>query len=162
VPDEPVILEVGRIARAHGLRGEVVVQLFTPRLERVAPGTVLQSDRGPLEVVSSRPQKDRHIVHFAGVVGRDAAKALMGTTLRAEAIEDPGVLWAHEIIGCVVVDADGIERGVVEALQDNPASDLLVLDSGALVPLRFVVHGPTEGPADGRIHVDTPAGLFDL
>jgi 16S rRNA processing protein RimM len=162
VPDEPVLLEVGRIGRAHGLRGEVVVQLTTDRLERVAPGSVLQSDRGPMEVRASRPLKDRHVVHFGGVDDRDAAEALVGLILRAPAIEDPGVMWAHELIGCEVVDSEGTARGRVEALQHNPASDLLVLDTGSLVPLRFVTHGPREGPADGRIHVDTPPGLFEL
>lgn len=157
-----MLLEVGRIGRAHGLRGEVVVSLISNRSERVAPGSVLQSDRGPLEVATSRPLKDRHVVQFVGVEGRDAAEAMAGVVLRAEALDDPEVLWAHELIGCVVVDADGVERGVVESLQDNPASDLLVLDTGALVPLTFVVDGPAEGAADGRIHVDTPPGLFDL
>jgi hypothetical protein len=46
----------------------------------------------------------------------------------------------------------------VTALQENPASDLLVLDSGSLVPLTFVV----DGPRDGRIEVDVPDGLWDL
>jgi 16S rRNA processing protein RimM len=56
-----------------------------------------------------------------------------------------------------VVDQTGEDRGTVVAVEANPASDLLVLDSGALVPLRFVV---TEGP--GSLTVDVPAGLFDL
>ena len=47
--------------------------------------------------------------------------------------------------------------GVVEAVEANPASDLLVLDTGALVPLRFVIRVD-----DGRIEVDAPDGLFDL
>jgi 16S rRNA processing protein RimM len=165
LPDEPVLLEVGRIGRAHGLRGDVVVQLTTDRQERLATGSVLQSDRGPLEVRSSRALKDRHVVHFEGVDDRAAAEELRGLVLRAAPIDDPEVLWAHQLIGCEVVDADGVLRGRVEALQDNPASDLLVLDTGALVPLRFVVDGPDrdadDGPA-GRIHVDTPPGLFDL
>jgi 16S rRNA processing protein RimM len=47
---------------------------------------------------------------------------------------------------------------VIEAVQDNPAADLLVLDTGALVPVVFVVDGPT----DGVVRVDTPHGLFEL
>jgi 16S rRNA processing protein RimM len=161
------LLDVGRVGAAHGLRGEVVVVLTTDRLERVAPGSVLQSDRGPLEVVASRPSKDRHIVRFAGTDDRESAEALRGTVLRAEPLDDPDVLWIHHLVGCTVVELDGTERGVVEAVQHNPASDLLVLAGGALVPLRFVVQGPREEvdgrPApDGRIHVDVPAGLFDL
>lgn len=157
-PEPPELLEVGRIDRAHGLRGDVLVRLVTDRLERVAPGSVLLTDAGPLEVRASTPHQDRHIVTFAGVTTREQAEGLRGVVLRAEPIDDPDVLWAHDLIGCVVVDADGVTRGRVEALQENPASDLLVLDTGALVPLRFIVAGPT----DGRIDVDTPSGLFDL
>ena len=78
--------------------------------------------------------------------------------LLAEPIDDPDTLWIHELIGCRVRSQDGVDRGVVESVQANPASDLLVLDSGALVPLRFVVGEP----ADGVIAVDVPDGLFDL
>lgn len=160
--ERPSLLDVGRIDRAHGLKGDVVVRLTSDRLERVAPGSRLTTDAGVFEVVSSRPQKDRFVVRFEGVGTKEAADALAGLTLRAEPLDDPDVWWAHDLIGCVVVDSDGVERGTVESLQSNPASDLLVLDSGALVPLRFVVGDPADGVPDGRLHVDAPAGLFDL
>ena len=63
----------------------------------------------------------------------------------------------HELIGAVVVDQDGVERGRVEAVQANPASDLLVLEGGALVPVRFVT-GVDPGV---RVDVEVPLGLFD-
>jgi 16S rRNA processing protein RimM len=160
--ERPPLLDVGRIDRAHGLKGEVIIRLTSDRLERVAPGSRLTTDAGVYEVVASRPQKDRHVVRFAGVDTKDAADALAGLTLRGEPIDDPDVWWADELIGCRVVDVDGVERGTVEALQSNPASDLLVLDSGALVPLRFVVDDPAEGVPDRRLTIDPPAGLFDL
>jgi 16S rRNA processing protein RimM len=156
--ETPSLLEVGRIGRAHGLRGEVIVHLVTDRTERVDPGAVLHGPDGTFTVVASRPLKRGHVVQFAGVAGREQAEALAGVVLSAPPLDEPGVLWAHEVIGCVVVDAEGVERGAVTALQDNPASDLLVLDTGALVPLVFVV----DGPRDGRLHVATPPGLFDL
>ena len=72
--------------------------------------------------------------------------------------EDPDALWVHELIGSTVVEIDGTERGTVVAVQDNPASYLLVLDSGALVPLRFL-----EGRDDeDRLVVVVPDGLFEL
>lgn len=154
----PGLLEVGRVDRPHGLAGEVVVSLVTDRLERVAPGSVLQTDAGPLEVRTSRPFRHRHLVTFVGVADRTAAEAIAGRFLYAEPLDDPGTLWAHELIGCVVEDAQGVVRGTVVALEDNPASDLLVLDTGALVPLRFLVGDPV----DGRIVVDVPPGLFEL
>ena len=151
------MLEIGAIGKPHGLRGEVVVRLVTNRLERMAPGTILDSDRGPLEIVSSRPHQGKYLVHFVGVVSREGAEELRGVTLRAEPIADESELWVHELVGRGVVDVDGIDRGSVESVLANPASDLLVLDTGHLVPLAFVVN-----TAEGRITIDAPDGLFDL
>jgi len=158
VAEPPALLEVGHIGKAHGLRGEVVVHLVTDRTERVAPGSVLHAATRTFEVVTSRPVTRGHVVQFAGVHGREQAEALSGTVLSAAPIEDPDVIWAHDVIGCVVIDGDGVERGTVTALQTNPASDLLVLDDGSLVPLVFV----TDGPRDGQVRVSVPPGLFDL
>jgi 16S rRNA processing protein RimM len=154
----PRLLEVGRITKAHGLRGEVVVKLTSDRSERVAPGAEFITDRGTLRVRSSRPHQDRWVVAFEGVEGREGADELRGLQLRGAPIDDPDELWVHELIGCIVRTPDGTERGVVEAVMDNPASDLLVLDSGALVPVVFVVGVPHDGVLD----VDTPDGLFEL
>ena len=63
----------------------------------------------------------------------------------------------HELIGSHVIDADGVDRGTIVEVLANPASDLLELDTGALVPLRFVTSNEP-----GVIHVDVPDGLFAL
>jgi 16S rRNA processing protein RimM len=149
------LLEVGRVAKAHGLRGEVVVALSTNRPERVARGSVLHVDGRPLTVASSRPHQQRHIVRFEGIDDRSAAEALHGRVLRAEPLQDPDALWVHELIGATVVDQHGTEHGEVTAVEVNPASDLLVLEGGALIPLTFVVE-----QGDGRISVDVPDGLL--
>jgi 16S rRNA processing protein RimM len=149
------VLDVGRVVKPHGLRGEVIVELFTNRTERLAPGTSLSTERGPLVVERSSPHLGRWIVQFEGVSGVDAADELRGTVLSAEPLDDPDALWVHELVGSSVVAVDGKEHGRVTAVEANPASDLLVLEGGALVPLRFVVsHG------DGRIVVDAPEGLL--
>lgn len=134
------------------------VRLTTDRDERMLVGSVLDSDAGALEVLAARPHKQRWIVSFVGVHDRSGAEALAGMALRAEPLSDPDTIWVHELIGCEVVDTAGVTRGRVESVQENPASDLLVLEDGSLVPLRFVV----EGPAGGRLVVEAPAGLFDL
>ena len=134
--------------------------MVTNRPERrLAPGTVLASSGGELEVVTSRPHQGRWLVVFAGVGDRNAAEALRGTTLSATAIddEDDDVLWVHELVGAQVVDVAGRSHGTVEAVEANPASDLLVLPGGVLVPLVFV----TDRRPDGTVVVDPPAGLFD-
>ena len=150
------MLEVGRIVKPHGIRGEVIVDLVTNRTERVAVGSVLATPRGPLEVERSSPHQRRWIVSFAGVDDRNQAEALRGTPLLAEPIDDEGQLWVHALIGAEVVDVSGRTYGRVESVEANPASDLLVLGDGRLVPLVFVV----ESSAD-RIVVDVPAGLLD-
>jgi 16S rRNA processing protein RimM len=91
---------------------------------------------------------------------RTEAEALHGEVLFAEPIDDPDTLFVHDLIGSTVVDAtSGEELGVVESVEANPASDLLVLaGSGTLIPVRFVV----ERAPDGRLRVDLPEGLLDL
>ncbi len=154
------LLEVGRIDKAQGLRGEVVVTLTTTETTRLDPGSELVAGDRPVVVAESRPHQHRWVVRFEGVTRREEAEELARAVLWAEAPDatDPDDLWVHELIGSAVIEPDGTERGVVDAVQDNPASDLLVLDTGALVPLRFLV-GRDEA---GRLVVDVPAGLFDL
>ena len=134
----------------------MIVDLVTDRTERVAPGAVLSAGERMLEVLTSRPHQGKWIVAFDGVLDRNGAEALRGVVLRAAPIDDPDVLWVHELVGSTVATVDGVTRGTVVAVEANPASDLLVLDSGALVPLRFVVE-----TTPGRVVVDTPEGLFD-
>jgi 16S rRNA processing protein RimM len=156
------LLEVGRVVKPHGLAGEVVVELVTNRVERVEPGSVLSSPGGPLSVVRSRPFEatgaGRWIVSFEGVSDREGAEALRGFSLSARPLPSgDDALWVHELIGSSVVDLDGLELGRVTSVEANPASDLLVLEGGGLIPLRFVTASES-----GRITVDVPPGLLDV
>lgn len=168
--NERPLVEVGRITRPHGLRGEVVVVLTTDRDERVAVGSRLESDIGPLQVVTSRREQrkgqQRHnnrytqhwVVAFEGHAGREAAEALRGLVLRAERIDDPDALWVDDLVGTKVsLASTGESVGTCVAVVANPASDLLELDSGALVPVVFI----TSRTAD-TVVIDPPDGLFDL
>jgi 16S rRNA processing protein RimM len=153
------MLAVGRIVKPHGLRGDLIVSLTTNREERVAAGSTLRSADGrDLVVVRSSPHQGRFIVTFEGVNGIEAADRLRDTELFAPPIDDPGQLWVHQLVGAQAVDTSGRELGRVEEVQANPASDLLVLDGGALIPLRFVT-GLEPGV---RVTVDVPDGLLDL
>lgn len=151
------LLTVGFVRRAHGLKGEVVVRLSTNRTERLDVGTTLHQLDGELIVRSSRPKDGDFLVSFDGVDSREDAEALRGMELRAPRIDDPDELWVHDLIGATVVDQTGVVRGVVTEVQANPASDLLVLDSGALVPITFVTQ-----VAEENISVEVPDGLFEL
>jgi 16S rRNA processing protein RimM len=158
-PEEGPLLEVGRIVKPHGLRGDVIVALSTNRRERVAVGATLTDGSGRTYVVDrSSPHQGRFIVTFHGVNSIEAADELRDTTLFAEPIDDPEALWIHDLIGARVEDAAGIVLGTVEGVQANPASDLLVLEDGGLIPLRFVV----DLDPGVRVTVDVPDGLLDL
>lgn len=160
-------LEIGRIGRPHGVRGDVMVTLTTTRLERVAVGTTWwlapsaadTTKTREVVVEAARPHQGRYIVHLSGLHDRDEAAALTGVRVFAEALpEEPGSddVWVHQVIGAEVVDRSGRSYGPVVAVEANPAHDLLVLESGGLVPMVFVIEH-----VDGRVLIDPPDGLLD-
>ncbi|HEX2783128.1 MAG TPA: ribosome maturation factor RimM [Ilumatobacteraceae bacterium] len=151
--------EVGRIGRAHGVHGEVYVLLITDRVERLAPRARLLAGSQWLTVVESRQQQRRWLVRFEGIDDRTMAEKLTNSILFAEpmtADTDEG-LWVHELIGSRIVDRQGVDRGTCVAVIDNPAHDILELDTGALIPVTFVV-----SCHEGLTTIDPPEGLFDL
>jgi 16S rRNA processing protein RimM len=151
-------LEVGTIAKAHGLKGEVIVRLTSDRRERLSPGSVLVTRKGPLTVVSASPFQDRWRVRFDGYEDRTAAESLHGLVLLADALPagTDDEMWVHELIGAEVVGVDGTAYGTIAEIEPNPAADLLVLSDGRLVPAVFVASF-----AEGRVVIDPPAGLLD-
>ena len=152
------LLEVGHIRRAHGLRGDVFVQLLSDSDARVAPGSEFFADGERMVVESSRVASNgRRIVKFDRIADRTAAEQYANRALRGRPIDDPDALWVHEMIGRRVVEADGTDRGRCVSVLANPAADLLELDNGALLPSNFVV-----SLDEDTITVETPDGLFDL
>jgi 16S rRNA processing protein RimM len=153
------LLEVGRIGRAHGLHGEVSVAPISNRPGRFDPGAVLFVDGAELTVASARKHQDRWLVRFEGVSDRDGAERLRNKVIMAEPVDDDDGddLWVHQLVGSEVRDRSGASVGRVRAVEANPAHDLLVLESGALVPVVFVV-----GTEPGVVVIDPPEGLFDL
>lgn len=153
-----MLLEVGRTGRPHGVRGDLYVDLITDRVERLAVGARLQAGSRWLTVESARRAGTRWLVHFEGVADRTVAEALVNLPLRAEPLPEPADgMYVHQLIGAEVVDAAGVSHGRCTAVVANPAHDLLELESGALVPMVFVVSAEP-----GRIVIDPPEGLFDL
>jgi len=157
-PGGPVRLGVGRVGRAHGLRGEVRVVLSTNRTERLDPGSVLYAADRRLEVESARLDGRHWLVRFAGVDDRDAAAELTGRELEAEPLGPlgPDELWLHELVGATVTDGSRGTLGRVTAVEPNPAHDLLVVDGSLLVPIVFVTE-----VEPGRVVVDLPEGLIE-
>jgi 16S rRNA processing protein RimM len=150
---------VGRIGRAHGLRGDVVVTPVTNIAARFAAGSTLWIDGRPYVIASSRPNQHRFVVRFAEIADRNGADGLRGKIVEAEPLADApdGELWVHELIGSEVHDRSGATLGTIVAVEANPAHDLLVLDGGALVPMVFVLSSES-----GVVVIDPPDGLLDL
>lgn len=133
-----------------------MVTLVTDQLERLAPGASLSTDAGVLTVRASRPLRHRFVVTFEGVDTLEGAESLRGTVLRGDPISKDGALWVDQLIGVSVRTVDGATLGVVTSVEANPASDLLVLDSGVLIPTRFVVGSIV----DDTVTVEVPEGLL--
>jgi 16S rRNA processing protein RimM len=152
-------LEVGRVARAHGLRGEVVVVPITNQPARFEIGAHLWCGARELVIATSRPHQQNHLVRFEGIDDRNDAEALRGALLTAESSgpAPDGEVWVHEVIGAEVRDRTGRALGRVAAVEANPAHDLLVLEDGTLIPMVFLV-----GHDSDVVVVDLPDGLLDL
>lgn len=155
VPDG--LLEIGYLRRAHGVCGQINVQLTSDRAERVAPGARWFSRGSWLTVEHADRHQDRWLVTFAEIDDRAVAQRYTNSPVYAEALEGDGQLWVHELVGREVVDTTGTSHGPCVAVIENPAADLLELESGALVPVVFVVEHDA-----ARIVIDPPDGLFDL
>lgn len=163
-------LTVARIGRAHGLRGEVALDLRTDNPEaRLAVGQALGTDpaaAGPLTVVRTRDQHGRWFATFAEVSDRSAAEALQGVELVVDAAgdEEEDAWYPHELTGLRAEHVDGRLLGTIAGLEHLPAHDVLVLveeGSGArtLVPfVRAIV--PVVDVPGGRVVLDPPGGLL--
>jgi len=166
-----VQLTVARIGRAHGMRGEVSLDLRSDAPEeRFAPGAVLRTvpaSAGPLTVEWARGQTGRWYVLFEGVLDRTAAEALRGVELVIDSddsdAEAEDAWYPHQLAGLRVEHVDGRTLGTVLDIEHLPAHDMLVIrePSGARTLVPFV-HAivPVVDVAGGRVVLDPPSGLL--
>ena len=165
------LILVGHVARAHGNKGQVIVNPETDFAdERFAPGAVLLVG-DPLRerrVTTVRFQPGRPIGGFEGVDTRDAAEALAGAPIKvAEASLAPlpqGTYHRHELVGCEVQDTEGRIIGTVSAVEGPIETSRLVVDAvhgEVLIPLNADICVEV-APAMKRITVAAPEGLIDL
>jgi 16S rRNA processing protein RimM len=165
---------VGRVAKAHGIRGELSVDVRTDSPEeRFTTGAVLAARRRDgvtreLTVAAARDHSGRLLVRFEEIPGRDAAEELRGALLLVDtaelpATEDPDEFYDHELEGLRAELTDGTEVGVVREVLHAPGGELLSLDRDGrdvLVPfVRAIV--PEVDIAGGRVVLDPPDGLLD-
>lgn len=168
-------LVVGRVAKAHGIRGELAVEVRTDSPEeRFAEGTVLtgQARDGStrrLTVAAVRPHGGRLLVRFTEAPDRTAAEELRGVLLLVDTedlpdIEDPDEFYDHELEGLRAELVDGTPVGTVREVIHAPAGELLAVDrdAGSEVLVPFVAEiVPQVDIAGGRIVIDPPEGLLD-
>jgi 16S rRNA processing protein RimM len=170
-------VDVGRVARPHGLDGTVLVNLHGDD-----PGNLLRAERarlsgtlgqGEFAIRSARSAGGRRDggarvrVRFDGIDGRDAAQRWAGATveLRESALQPlpAGEYYWRELIGTECRTLDGRSLGRVEEIWPTPGNDMLVVRSGAgrlLVPaLRQLL--VRLDPAAGVLWIDPPAGLLE-
>ncbi|MYX98576.1 ribosome maturation factor RimM [Streptomyces sp. SID486] len=166
-------LVVARIGRAHGIKGEVTVEVRTDEPElRLAPGAVLATDpaaTGPLTIATGRVHSGRLLLRFEGVTDRNGAEALRNTLLIAEI--DPEELpegedeyYDHQLIDLDVVTEDGTEVGRITEISHLPSQDLFIVErpDGSEVMIPFVEEIVAEiDLEEQRAVVTPPPGLID-
>ncbi|GAB2998426.1 ribosome maturation factor RimM [Mycobacterium bourgelatii] len=176
-------LVVGRVVKAHGVTGEVVVEVRTDDPDsRFAPGTRLRAKKGrnarggPAEersyvVDSARDHGARLLVRLAGVTDRDTADALRGSLFVIDSgelppIDEPDTYYDHQLEGLRVRTVAGEDIGVVAEVLHTAAGELLSVrrpDGGPEVLVPFVGAIVTSVSLDeGTLEIDPPDGLLDL
>ncbi|MEV7096454.1 ribosome maturation factor RimM [Amycolatopsis sp. NPDC051045] len=165
---------VGRIAKAHGIRGELAVDVRTDspeerfRIGAAVTTKLRDGSRRELTITAAREHSGRLLVRFEEVPTRDVAETLRGALLLADTdtlppTEDPDEFYDHELAGLRAELADGSVVGKVVEVVHSAAGELLELDVDGrevLVPfVRAIV--PTVDVAGGRVVLDPPEGLLD-
>ena len=164
---------VGRIARPHGVRGQVIVNPETDFVEdRFVSGATMwaRSDRGEeaLTITSARIQNGRPVIGFDGFASIDEVERLAGLELRVPEdtlrVLGEGVYYQHQLVGCVVETAAGTRIGEVRRVDGGAGGSLLVVNGArgeVLIP--FAQHICVKVDVPGRrIRIDPPDGLLEL
>ena len=164
---------VGRIVRAHGIRGQVIVNLETDFPEgRFQAGSELFIERNgvveALRLTSVRFQHERPVIGIDGVETMSDAEAFAGRELRVPlewlAPLPAGTFYRHDLMGCRVETASGQAVGIVEDVEGTMTGSRLVVrgDRGeVLIPLAHEICTVID-PAAKRIVVEAPPGLLEL
>jgi len=171
-------LVVGRVVKAHGIGGEVVVDVRTDDpYERFAPGSTLRArardkTERRLVVDSMREHSGRLLVRLEGVASRGAADALRGSLFVVDVadlppIDDPDEFYDHQLEGLRVRTTAGLDVGTVAEVLHTAAGEILAVrpteGDGPEILVPFVGAIVTAvSLEDGVVEIDPPDGLLDL
>ena len=162
---------VGRVVKAHGVRGDVTVELHTdePKLRFAAHAVItVQGSERQLHVRGTHPQGGRLVVTFDELQTRNDAEAIVGAELKAVVQSlarpaDDAEFYDRHLIGLAVAKEDGTVVGTVEDVLHGAAQDILVIatDGGQrLVPFVAALVPAVDLDA-GRLTVAAVPGLLD-
>jgi 16S rRNA processing protein RimM len=163
---------VAKIGAAHGLRGEVRLQVFTEDSNAILSFGELENEDGTkkFRVASLRPAKGHFVAKLEGVNDRNASELLTNIELyvardKLPEIEDDGEFYHADLIGLRVEDRSGKSYGVVIAVRNYGASDLIEVaeppkTSGTLIPF-IDQYVPEVDLERGHVIIEPAPGLFD-
>jgi 16S rRNA processing protein RimM len=158
-------IEIGGIARAHGIKGEVVVVTHDPDSETLGKVTSIWIDGVEHKIIGARDTQRGWLVALDGIATRNDAERLRGKSVEVDrtALElDEEDVLLDDLVGCEVRLPDGRAWGTIEAIDiSNPHQDLLVIHDGEIermLPLidQFVIDINLE---EAVVTVDPPEGL---
>ncbi|CAJ1500529.1 ribosome maturation factor RimM [[Mycobacterium] kokjensenii] len=169
-------LTVGRVVKAHGISGEVVVEVRTDDPElRFAPGVTLHARKTGVPqrdyvVEAARPHGVRLLVRLAGIGDRNGADALRGSLFVVDSdelppITEPDTYYDHQLEGLAVQGTAGEPVGTVTEVLHTAAGELLAIkrtDGRELLVPFIAAFVPSVSLADGTLVIDPPEGLLDL
>jgi 16S rRNA processing protein RimM len=134
-PERPERLEIGGVARAHGIRGEVVIVTHDPDSESLGDLKTIYVGGVPREIVGARDTHRGWLVQLAGIETRTDAEALRGLPVEVDrgalALDESDVLLA-DLVGCAVKKLDGTPWGTIFAVDPGELQDLLVIHDGEI------------------------------
>jgi 16S rRNA processing protein RimM len=163
---EPERLIVGRVAKAHGIRGEVAIDIYSDAPERFAAGAQVFAGERTLTIATSRQHQGRMLVRFENVRDRNDAERLRGVELSIDASDaaplEEWSFYPHQLEGLTVVDEEGRTLGTMARVEESPGGDLWIVTterSEVLVPaVREIVRSVD---LEKRIIVvSPPVGMF--
>lgn len=149
---EPALLAVGKLRHAHGVRGEMLMEVLTDFPERLKPGTdlYLHQQAEPLRLLKTRPHSHGLLVTIEGITTPEAVAQFRNQLVYVPTQDRPpleeGEFYHHQLIGLDVVTTDGEPLGSAESIIETGASDVLVVRQAArediMVPIvdEFIQH----------------------
>jgi 16S rRNA processing protein RimM len=132
---EPAFLVLGKLRRAHGVKGEIPLELFTQMLELLIPDKIvfIGEDHQPLTIEKTRWKQDLLLIKFKGIHDRAIVSKLTNDLVYVKESQLPplpaGEYYFHELIGLDVYEPDGHYLGVLDQILETGANDVYLIQN---------------------------------